>query len=342
MADISFMQLEDSKTKAMNLSKMIFHLLFEHKDDDDHKYWCDMEKEMSNASNEGKDEKTTMFKKKVAEYAVAIKTFIKAITENNDKAADIIKHMEEETALKNGNHAENFDNIKDSQDAQAALQATQGFKDDKAEQIKMFISHMPTPTQMRRNRRVTRLKEALGRVNILEHEVSTLTIALKRYLPCFPPGLEPPEGTHAVHAAGEDLRVDDGAHLGCPDILVNSSSDELASLTSEKTLEKNHEVETGEERKVDDGAHPVCSDVSVTSPLEEWVSRPSSEEDGSPDPCKKKGVKKPFVKSMENDSMAEGTTLLASGEDDADKLMRLWKTRSLKSFRMRRYCFQMK
>ena len=46
-----------------------------------------------------------MFKKKVAEYAAAIKTFLQAITENNDKAADIIKHMEEETALKNGNHA---------------------------------------------------------------------------------------------------------------------------------------------------------------------------------------------------------------------------------------------
>ena len=50
-----------------------------------------------------KDEKITMHKNKVAEYVAAIKSLIKAITEYNDKAADIIKYLEEETELRKVN-----------------------------------------------------------------------------------------------------------------------------------------------------------------------------------------------------------------------------------------------
>merc|ERR1719213_1421497 len=164
MAGISFLQLDDPKTKAVNLlkkaasvahskalrklaqeistydgpfdkikqmiQKMIFRLMSEQKDEDDHKNWCDMEMEKSTESKEDKDEKVKMFKKKVAEHDAAIKKLIKQITENNDKAADITKHMEEETELRNENHAEIVATIKDSQDAQAAVtQATQVLKD---------------------------------------------------------------------------------------------------------------------------------------------------------------------------------------------------------------------
>jgi hypothetical protein len=164
MAGISFLQLEDPKTKAVNLlkkaatmahskalqklaqeistfdgpfdkikqmiQKMIFRLMSEQKDEDDHKNWCDMELEKSTESKEDKDEKVRMFKKKVAEHDAAIKKLIKAITENNDKAADLTKYMEEETELRNENHAEIVATIKDSQDAQAAVtQATQVLKD---------------------------------------------------------------------------------------------------------------------------------------------------------------------------------------------------------------------
>merc|ERR1719269_156120 len=164
MAGISFLQLEDPKTKAVNLlkkaasvahskalqklaqeistydgpfdkikqmiQKMIFRLMSEQKDEDDHKNWCDMEMEKSTESKEDKDEKVKMLKKKVAEHDAAIKKLIKQITENNDKAADITKYMEEETELRNENHAEIVATIKDSQDAQAAVtQATQVLKD---------------------------------------------------------------------------------------------------------------------------------------------------------------------------------------------------------------------
>merc|ERR1719405_32404 len=102
---------------------MIFRLMSEQKDEDDHKNWCDMEIEKS---TESKDEKINMLKKKVAEHDAAIKKLIKAITENNDKAAQLTKYMEEETELRNENHAEIVATIKDSQDTQAAVtQATQ-------------------------------------------------------------------------------------------------------------------------------------------------------------------------------------------------------------------------
>ena len=77
--------------------------------------------EKSTESKEDKDEKIKMFKKKVAEHDAAIKKLIKAITENNDKAADITKYMEKETGLRDENHAEIVATIKDSQDAQAAV-----------------------------------------------------------------------------------------------------------------------------------------------------------------------------------------------------------------------------
>ena len=53
-----------------------------------------------------KDEKITMLKNKVAEYVAAIKSLFKAITEYIDKAADVIKHLEEETELRKVNEGQ--------------------------------------------------------------------------------------------------------------------------------------------------------------------------------------------------------------------------------------------
>merc|ERR1719240_1107440 len=69
---------------------MIFRLMSEQKDEDDHKNWCDLETEKSTESK-------------------------------NDKAQTITTYMETETELRNENHAEIVATIKDSQDAQAAL-----------------------------------------------------------------------------------------------------------------------------------------------------------------------------------------------------------------------------
>jgi hypothetical protein len=166
-AGISFLQLEDPKTRAVNLlkkvasaryathskglmklanelssfegpfdkikamiQKMIFRLMAEQKDEDDHKNWCDGEMEKSEEAKDDKTEKHGMFTAKVRELDAAIKKLTKQITDNNDKAASITSYMEQETSLRNENHEEAVATIKDSQDAQAAVtQATQVLKE---------------------------------------------------------------------------------------------------------------------------------------------------------------------------------------------------------------------
>merc|ERR1719160_549873 len=76
------------KIKGM-MQKMIFRLMSEQKDEDDHKNWCDLETEKSTESKDDKDEKIKVFKAKIAEHDAAIKKLVKQITENNDKASSI-------------------------------------------------------------------------------------------------------------------------------------------------------------------------------------------------------------------------------------------------------------
>merc|ERR1719321_1698093 len=151
----SFLQLEDPKTKAVNLlkkaasqahskallklaseistydgpfdkinqmiQKMIFRLMAEQKDEDDHKNWCDMETEKSTESKETKEEKVNMMKIKSEEMDAEIKKATKKITENEDKVKELHEYVEEETELRTENHAEIELTIKDAEDAQGAV-----------------------------------------------------------------------------------------------------------------------------------------------------------------------------------------------------------------------------
>merc|ERR550514_2327798 len=108
------------KIKAM-IQKMIFRLMGEQKDEDEHKLWCDMETEKSTESKDDKAEKVDLMSRKVSEMDAAIKLLVKQITENNDKVDSLTTYMKDETALRDENHAEIVATVKDSQDAQAAL-----------------------------------------------------------------------------------------------------------------------------------------------------------------------------------------------------------------------------
>merc|ERR1719231_865573 len=111
---VSFVQADDPKTKAVNLlrqaahqahskslqrlateignfegpfdkikamiQKMIFRLMAEQKDEDEHKDWCDMETEKSTESKDDKDEKVKELTAKVNEMDAAIKLLVKQIT----------------------------------------------------------------------------------------------------------------------------------------------------------------------------------------------------------------------------------------------------------------------
>jgi len=108
------------KIKAM-IEKMIFRLMGEQKDEDEHKLWCDMETEKSTESKDDKAEKVALSTRKVAEMDATIKLLMKQIVENNEKVTSIEEYMNQETALRNENHAEILATIKDSSDAQAAI-----------------------------------------------------------------------------------------------------------------------------------------------------------------------------------------------------------------------------
>jgi len=108
------------KLKSM-IQKMIFRLMAEQKDEDDHKNWCDLEVEKSTESKEDKDAKQVAFTKKLEAMDKAVKKLAEKIVQNEDKAVAIAKSMKEETALREENHESNMITIKDAKDAQAAL-----------------------------------------------------------------------------------------------------------------------------------------------------------------------------------------------------------------------------
>merc|ERR1719160_482806 len=108
------------KIKGM-MQKMIFRLMSEQKDEDDHKNWCDMETEKNTESKADKDTKMKKLTSKVAELDAAIKLLVSQVSENDEKVQDITEYVAEETAMREENHAEILATIKHSQDAQAAL-----------------------------------------------------------------------------------------------------------------------------------------------------------------------------------------------------------------------------
>merc|ERR1719446_1708978 len=90
------------KIKAM-IQKMVFRLMGEQKDEDEHKLWCDMEMEKSEESKTDKEEKVALQTTKVAEMDSAIKLLVKQIAENDEKVDTMTTYMKDETALRDEN-----------------------------------------------------------------------------------------------------------------------------------------------------------------------------------------------------------------------------------------------
>jgi len=161
---LSLIQVDDPRTKAVNLlrqaataghskalqdlaeqlrtyegpfdkvngmiQKMIFRLMSEQKDEDDHKNWCDMETEKNTESKDDKDQKMKDMKASVTQLDSEIKILIREIANNDERVATLTSEKKQETELRNENHEEIVATIKDSQDAQAAIaQATAVLKD---------------------------------------------------------------------------------------------------------------------------------------------------------------------------------------------------------------------
>ena len=105
------------KIKAM-IQKMIFRLMAEQKDEDDHKNWCDLELEKSNESKDDKDNRMELLNAKIATANAEVADLTKQIADDDQSVADITQYIEEEKALRKD---ENVATIKDAQDAQQAV-----------------------------------------------------------------------------------------------------------------------------------------------------------------------------------------------------------------------------
>jgi len=117
------------KIKGM-MQKMIFQLMAEQKDEDDHKNWCDLESEKNTEASSDKTDKVNDFTAKSNSMKAQINTLTRQISDNEKDLADEAERVKTETELRNENHEEIVATIKDSQDAQKAVgQATQVLKD---------------------------------------------------------------------------------------------------------------------------------------------------------------------------------------------------------------------
>merc|ERR1719272_1946503 len=72
------------KLKSM-IQKMIFRLMAEQKDEDDHKNWCDLETETNTESKEDKDNKMKAFTKKLEEMDKQVVKLTQGLVDNDER-----------------------------------------------------------------------------------------------------------------------------------------------------------------------------------------------------------------------------------------------------------------
>merc|ERR1719409_798072 len=103
------------------IQKMIFHLAAEQKDEDDHKNWCDKELETTAMMKKDKETKRDTLQASIDVLTQEIADLQVKITENQEAVALMNTEIEEETAERQAEKAENTATIKDAQDAQNAV-----------------------------------------------------------------------------------------------------------------------------------------------------------------------------------------------------------------------------
>merc|ERR1719197_1032561 len=103
------------------IQKMIFHLMAEQKDEDDHKNWCDKELETTSMMIADKETKRDTLQASIDVLTQEIADLEVKITENREAVALMQKEIETETAERQAEKAENMATIKDAQDAQTAV-----------------------------------------------------------------------------------------------------------------------------------------------------------------------------------------------------------------------------
>merc|ERR1719174_1096425 len=103
------------------IQKMIFRLMAEQKDEDEHKHWCDLELEKTAVSIENKEEKMEDLQVKIDDAEATVSELTEQIKEADEMVADIVSFMKEATEIREIGKKENSLAIKDAQDSQEAV-----------------------------------------------------------------------------------------------------------------------------------------------------------------------------------------------------------------------------
>lgn len=103
------------------IQKMIFHLMDEQREEDNHKNWCDEEVKKTDVSMKNKADKMLELDMKIKAAQARITVLSTEIKDANEMAATISAHMAEATDIRKIGKQENEVAIKDAKEAQEAL-----------------------------------------------------------------------------------------------------------------------------------------------------------------------------------------------------------------------------
>jgi hypothetical protein len=103
------------------IEQMIFTLMAEQKDEDDHKNWCDQEVSKTNKMRNNHKDKLNELDTKIEEESAEISKLTEDISEADDMILRITKFMKEASEVRETGKLENKLAIKDAQDAQTAI-----------------------------------------------------------------------------------------------------------------------------------------------------------------------------------------------------------------------------
>merc|ERR1712039_761061 len=103
------------------MGKMIFRLMQEQKDEDDHKNWCDLELNKTDTSISDKADKIKELTAKIEAAVARMAELTEEIKGDNERIAIISKHMADSEEIRATGKEENRVSVKDAQDAQNAI-----------------------------------------------------------------------------------------------------------------------------------------------------------------------------------------------------------------------------
>jgi len=103
------------------IQKMIFRLMAEQKDEDDHKNWCDLEITKTKTSKTNKEEKIELLEAKIKDGKATLDKLAEDITEASEMVAKLTKHIAEATEIREAGKQENKEAIADAKAAQNAI-----------------------------------------------------------------------------------------------------------------------------------------------------------------------------------------------------------------------------